>query len=114
MINIFKSSSSILFLFLNGKLEDVLTPYRIIIDFEQQTITVKKRNWHLIGSKIDIYAFRFIRHIQIEEHIFGADIQISIMGGSANVACLTKRNAEEIKRLLMLYNQERKGGFIIS
>jgi hypothetical protein len=36
------------------------------------------------------------------------------MGGSANVACLTKRNAEEIKRLLMLYNQERKGGFIIS
>lgn len=113
MIQVFCSKSSILFLFLNGKIEDLLTPWRICVDFSQETISVKKRNWYLIGVNENIQAFRFIRSIYIKQHIFGADIEITSMGNYSKVFCITKRDAEQLKNVLIEYNQRRKGGFII-
>lgn len=114
MNNIYKASSSILFLFLNGKLEDILSPWKIIIDFNLETITIKKRNWYLIGIDEQVHAFRFIRKIQIDQHVFGADVEINLFGGTTRVFCLKKSETDEIKNLLIDYNQRKKGGFIIS
>lgn len=111
---LYKYKSSIFILFINGKLEDILTPWKIIINFQTETITIKKRNWYLIGTNEEIHAFKFIRRIYIDQHFFGADIDISLFGGGAKVYCLKKSSANEIKEILIDYNQNRKGGFIIS
>ena len=114
MNNIYKYSSSIWYLLLNGKFEDVYTPWKLIIDFNLETLTIKKRNWYLFGVNEEIHAFRFIRRMQIDQHVFGADININLFGGSAKVFCLKKSDTNEIKNRLINYNQDKKGGFIIS
>ncbi|MBU3658943.1 MAG: hypothetical protein FGM14_03665 [Flavobacteriales bacterium] len=106
-------SSNKLFLFLNGKIEDILTPWIINIDFQKEIITIKKKNWYLIGVNEYIHAFRLIKRIEIKQHIFGADIEIRSMGNTSKICCIKKINAEEIKLALIDYNQGNKGGFII-
>ena len=54
----------------NGNLSEI-TPWRVIIDTEEQTITVSKRNKFLIGTDQEILAFRFIRRVEINEHLIG-------------------------------------------
>jgi hypothetical protein len=114
MIKEISSKSSIIFLFLNGKIEDVLAPWKICVDFELETIIIKKRNWYLIGINENVHAFRFIRNIDIHQRIFGADIEINSFGNSSKVFCIAKNEANEIKNVLIEYNQRRKGGFVIS
>lgn len=114
MKNPSRFKSSILFLLLNGKIEDILTPWHIIIDFQTETITIKKRNWYLIGVDEEVHAFKYIRRVQIDQHVFGADLEVKLFGGIARVFCLKKSSAKEIKEMLIDYNQKRKGGFIIS
>jgi len=107
------SKSSTFILFLNGKIESILTPWKICIDFSQGFISVRKRNWYLIGVNENIHAFRFIRSINVHQRIVGADIEIKSMGNVSKVICLPKKDVEEMKNLLIEYNQERKGGFIL-
>ncbi len=114
MVKVICSKSSILFLFLNGKIEDVLAPWKICVDFELETITIKKRNWYLIGVNENVHAFRFIRNIDVHQRVFGADIEIKSFGSSSKAFCITKNEANEIKNALIEYNQRRKGGFVIS
>ena len=108
------SGSSIFYLFLNGKLEDILTPWKISVNFQQETITVTKRNWYLIGSNEDVHAFRFIRAISVHRRIFGADIEIRSFGNTSKAFCLKKDEAETIKESLIQYNQSKKDGFIVT
>lgn len=114
MEEIYKYTSSIWYLLLNGKFEDCYTPWKLILDFNLETITIKKRNWFLIGVNEEVHAFRFIRRMQIDQHVFGSDITIKLFGGSAKIFCLKKSDTEEIKNLLINYNQNKKGGFVIS
>ena len=58
----------------NGRTGDVLTPWHVVIDTTEQTITVSKRNRVLIGVDEDTLSFRFIRRITIDRHLIGADI----------------------------------------
>lgn len=108
-----KAKSSILSLILNGKLFHVFNPWHIIVDFKEETITVKKRNQFLIGIDRDIIAFRYIRKVTIDEHLFGADIHIKVVGGNASAYCISKDDARKIKNSLMEYNQKKKGRSII-
>ena len=53
---------------------DIITPWRISADINNRRITITKRNWYLIGTREDTYAFRSIRHISVRNHLFGADL----------------------------------------
>ena len=91
-------SSFWLSLITSGKLLHILTPWHMVIDMEEQTVTVSKRNWFLIGVDSDILAFRFIRCITIDQHLLGADITIKAVGGSLTAYCLRKMMLNELKK----------------
>ena len=101
-------SSSEASLLANGHAADVLTPWTIIIDSNEQTITVRKRNKILIGVDEDTLAFRFIRRVKIDEHLIGADITIQAVGGKLTAKCLDKSACKRIKQILMEYNEHSK------
>jgi hypothetical protein len=110
---IFKASSSASSLIANGKSAHVVNPWSLIIDTDEETITVSKRNRFLIGKDSQILAFKFIRSITIDEHLIGADIHIKVVGGKASVFCFSKSDVDEIKEILLEYNQMKKGRSII-
>lgn len=66
---------------MNGKPAHVLNPWHIIVDTDKETITIKKRNSYLFGVDEQVIAFRYIRSVTIDQHLFGADIHIKAMGG---------------------------------
>lgn len=101
-------SSSEASLVANGYAIDVLSPWNIIIDTDEQTITIRKRNKYLIGVDEDTLAFRFIRRVTIDEHLLGADITIQAVGGKLTARCLDKSDCKKIKRILMEYNENSK------
>lgn len=101
-------SSSVVALVANGHAADVLTPWQIIIDTDEQTITVRKRNKYLIGVDEDTLTFRFIRRVNIDQHLIGADITIQAVGGKLTARCLEKSACKRIKEILMEYNKTSK------
>jgi hypothetical protein len=109
----FESTSSGSALIANGKAAHVANPWNIVIDTDEETITVSIRNWYLIGIDTQIIAFRFIRSIRIDEHLIGADIHIKVVGGTASAYCIPKSDARRIKEILMDYNFTKKGKGII-
>lgn len=101
-------SSSEAALLANGRAADILTPWQIEIDTDEQTITIRKRNKYLIGVDEDTLAFRFIRRVVVDEHLIGADITIQAVGGKLTAKCLDKSDCKLIKDLLMNYNKNSK------
>ena len=101
-------SSSEASLLANGYVTDVLCPWHIIVDTNEQTITIRKRNKYLIGVDEDTLAFRFIRRVTIDQHLIGADITIKAVGGSLTAKCLDKSACKKIKQILMEYNEHSK------
>lgn len=104
----YRFSSSEASLLANGYAADILTPWHIEVDTDEQTITVSKRNRILIGVDEDTLAFRFIRRVVIDQHLIGADITIQAVGGKLTAKCLDKSDCERIKKLLMEYNKTSK------
>lgn len=105
---IYKYSSSEAALVANGHAADVLTPWQLIIDTDEQTISVRKRNRILIGVDEETLAFRFIRRVKIDEHLIGADITIQAVGGKLTAKCLDKDDCKRIKEILMEYNKSSR------
>lgn len=101
-------SSSEVSLVANGHAADILTPWHITIDTDEQTISVRKRNKILIGVDEETLAFRFIRRVMIDEHLIGADITIQAVGGKLTAKCLDKSAYKRIKKILMDYNKSSK------
>ena len=101
-------SSSEVSLVANGHAADILTPWHITIDTDEQTISVRKRNKILIGVDEETLAFRFIRRVVIDEHLIGADITIQAVGGKLTAKCLDKSACKRIKKILMDYNKSSK------
>ena len=101
-------SSSEAALVANGHAADVLTPWQLIIDTDEQTITVRKRNRILIGVDEDTLAFRFIRRVTVDQHLIGADITIQAVGGKLTAKCLDKDDCQQIKKILMEYNKSSR------
>ena len=108
----FTSSEAVLIA--NGRAGDVLRPWTIIIDTDDQTITVRKRNSYFIGVDEDMLAFRYIRRVKIDEHWFGADITISAVGGKVTACGLEKSDCKRIKQILTDYNKTRKSSIVFS
>ena len=97
----------------NGRAADAMTPWTVIIDTDEQTITLSKRNRILIGVDEDTIAFRFIRRVTIDQHVFGADITIKAVGGSITAYSMDKNDCKKIKEILMEYNNTRRKGGIV-
>ena len=106
-------TSSDAMLIANGRAGDVLRPWTLTIDTDEETISVSKRNKYFIGTDTDTLAFRFIRRITIDEHFVGADITIKAVGGSLTACSLEKNECRRIKEILMDYNKTKKGRGII-
>ena len=109
-----KTSSSLKALFFNGKIEHIINPWYMEVDLEKETITISKRNWYFIGKDSETIAFRFIRKIVINEHLFGANIWIKAIGGSVSAKYLPKKDLQIIKEKLIKYNQTKKNHIIFS
>ena len=109
-----KSKSSIIALFFNGQLAHIINPWVLTVDYENETITVEKRNWYFIGINKNIIAFRFIRNIRVDEHLFGANISIKATGGWVEAKYLSKNDAETFKNSLFEYNKSRNNYIIFS
>lgn len=109
----FTCSSSYAAMTLNGRL-DAITPWEVIVDTDEQTISVRKRNKILVGVDEDTLAFRYIRRVTIDEHLVGADITIKAVGGSLTAYSLDKSDCKRIKQILMDYNQTRRSSIVFS
>ena len=111
----FGARSRELSLLFNGRIINAFTPWRIVVDTDAETITVRKRNFILIGVDEEVFSFRFIRRVTIDEHFIGADLEIKVVGGTARVYCLSKRDCKQIKQILLAYNSLKRGkGIVIS
>ena len=101
----YEFTSSAAAMAVNGNLSEI-TPWRLIIDTEEQTITVSKRNKFLIGTDQETLAFRFIRRVEINEHLIGADITIQAVGGKLTARSMAKNDCKRIRQILMEYNKK--------
>ena len=45
-MNLIKSKSSLIALFFNVQLAHIINPWVLTVDYENETITVEKRNWY--------------------------------------------------------------------
>ena len=99
---------------LNLKIEYLLIPWKLNIDFKNEILEVKQRNWFLIGYTTNTVSLRFIKNISIQEHLFGANIYIKTMGQNFMVKYLEKNEAEKIKNLLLEFNKNKGKQIIIA
>lgn len=97
----------------NGRIINAATPWHLIIDTDEETITVRKRNLIMIGVDEEVLAFRYIRRIRIDQHLIGADIEIKAIGGTVTAYCLSKSDCKKVKQILMEYNASKRGKGII-
>lgn len=63
------------------RIGNVLTPWRIEVDAKLKRISIKKRNWYLISVDENAFNFGTVRNIEVDKHLFGADLTIKAMGG---------------------------------
>jgi hypothetical protein len=111
---LFKASSSIFSLILNLKFEFIFIPWKIIVDTENEIITIEQRNWFLIGKDSNTIAFRFIRSVHINQHILGSDLTIKVFGSSVTAYFISYKNAEKIRQILINYNQGTNSEILFS
>lgn len=97
----------------NGRGMDVLTPWNVIIDTDEKTLSVSKRNRILIGKDTDTLAFHFIRRVTIDEHLIGADITIKAVGGTLTAYCLDKDDCKRIQKILMDHNRTNRSKQVV-
>lgn len=109
----FKTKSSYISLIFNGRFSHILTPWYLELNIEEMYIKISKRNWYLIGVDTNLYAFRFIRNIKIDSHIFGADLEIKITGGVASALSVPKSDVRKIKDMIIQYNNAKNGKHLI-
>lgn len=110
----FEAISKGLAMLVNGKILNLITPWHIVIDTDEETITIRKRNLLLIGVDEEVHSFRYVRRITIDEHLVGADIEIKVVGGTAKAYCLSKEDCKAIKDILIDYNRKRGNNMIIA
>ena len=110
----YTAKSSYISLFINFEIFHIVNPWKIMIDLNTEIIKVSKRNWFLIGENRNVVAFRFIRSITIDEHLFGGDIRIRVTGGYVSAYYMPKKDLGKINKMLMDYNQTKRGGIIFS
>jgi hypothetical protein len=101
IMEIIEAKSTTLSLLTNGKILSILRPWKIIVDAGKMQITVMRRNWHLINHDEATHAFKSVRTVKIDRHIFGANLSIKVYSGQAEVFYINKKKAKQIKDLLL-------------
>lgn len=114
MKQVFNTKSNIFTLIINGEIKHILSPWKIEVDLQQEIITITKRNWYYIGFDTETIAFKFIRKINVNEHLFGSDIWIKAIGGSVSAKYLPKKDLTKIRQILIDYNQTKRYHIIFS
>lgn len=99
---------------MNLKLEHIINPWVLKIDLEKEIISIEKRNWFFFGKDSNTIAFKFIRVINIDEHLFGADIFIKAIGGWVSAKYLPKKDLKIMRKTLIEYNQTKNKHIIFS
>lgn len=100
MSNIFQTKSSFAALITRGKFWDIITPWKAEINISSKRVTILKRNWYLINVDEETFQFSSVRHITIDNFLFGADIHIKMYSGTASIYCIRKKDAKRIKEML--------------
>lgn len=88
---------------------DLLRRWYIKVDANNRIIEIKKRNWFLLRMDEKTYQFKAVRNVQINKHLFGADLAILVFGGKAEALCLPKSKALAIKNLLLSKDWTKPG-----
>jgi hypothetical protein len=112
-MNPYHVKSSITALIFNGKPFAILRKWHILIDTKRMLITVKRRNWHFISFDEETYAFKSVRNVKVDTHLFGADLSIKVYAGEAKVLYISKRKAKKIRNLLLSNDWNKKDADII-
>lgn len=85
--------------FYGSHMLDWLVPWSIVIDPVGKTLLIRKRNYYLIGVDKTIVPVRNIRRVIVDEHFFGADVELKIFGtGSVKARCLKKRDVKKLQQ----------------
>ena len=69
---------------------------------------VSKRNKFLIGTDAETLAFRFVRRVDIDEYLIGADITIQAVGGKLTAHSMAKSDCRRNKQNLMEHPQKKQ------
>lgn len=110
----YKFKSSLKVLLFNLKIEYILTPWKLEINFKDEILEVKQRNWYIFGYQENSVSLRFIRSINTQQYIFGSSIYIKTMGQNLTVKFLEKEDAEIIKNILLNFNRGKGRQIIIA
>jgi len=109
----FATKSSITALLFNGKPLAILRPWHMHVDTSKMLLTIKRRNWHFFSFDEETYAFKSVRNVKINTHIFGANLSIKVYAGEANIYYIPKKTAKKIKELLLSQDWNKRDNDII-
>lgn len=97
----FSTKSTLMGLLTRGYFWGILTPWKIEVDTRKKRVHITKRNWYLISTDEDTFQFSSVRHVKIDKSLFGADLQIRMYAGTANVRGISKQHAKQIRDMLL-------------
>jgi hypothetical protein len=98
--------SSLRALLFNGKAIHVINRWHLIIDTDMEAITMRQRNNNLISVSEQVISFKYIRSIQINRHLVGADVHITLSNVTLSAYGLSVDDAQAIKHVLLEYNRK--------
>ncbi len=97
----FTAKSTFMGLLTRGLFWSIFTPWKIEIDLDRKRVNITKRNWYLVSKDTDAFQFSSVRHIKVDESLFGADLHIRMYAGEASVRGISKKAAKTIRDLLL-------------
>ena len=73
-----------------------LVPTTVQLDTDAKTLVIRRRNYYLIGVDRTLIPIRNVRRVEIDTHLFGADIKMKVYGtGNVVAKCIKKRDARK-------------------
>jgi hypothetical protein len=97
----YAASSTFMGLLTRGKFWSIFAPWHISVDLDRRRVDITKRNWYLVSKDSDTFQFSSVRHVRIDESLFGADLHITMYAGSATVRGISKKAARVIRDMLL-------------
>ncbi|MEQ9288802.1 MAG: hypothetical protein RIG77_17910 [Cyclobacteriaceae bacterium] len=79
----------------------LLYPMHVIVDTNRRHLIIRQKNWHLISYDEETYAFKSVRNVKVDTHLFGADIHVKVYSGNASAYLLKKKDAKKVRDVLL-------------
>lgn len=79
----------------------VLRPETIIVDQDDKSVRIIRRNWHFISCDEQYLRAKTVRNIKVDKHIFGATVTYQAWGSKAEINQISKKNADAIMQALL-------------